>query len=287
MPQISVITVVFNNAAGMQRTMCSVLNQSYQDFEYIIVDGGSSDGMEELLKACGDPRVKWISEPDNGIYDAWRKALTMATAEYVTFIDSGNWYIRENTLAAMFAELQSNVEFLSFPYIHERLHGKHPQWKIAYPDPDLEHLYFAFDMFLHGSLIKRELFVKYGLPDPKYKCSGDHALVLSFYKNGVALDTGKTVNIYFLDGGVSSDPRKYAFQEDREIAIEFGKSRGLAWAVYWKRMLLFDCLVLLRKIRLDSIASKLAGKSPDISFEQLKAEYDDPYYPWFERCGTQ
>ena len=287
MPKISVITVVWNNVFGLQKTMDSILNQGFDDFEYIIVDGKSTDGTAELLKACTDQHVKWISEPDDGIYDATCKAIEMATAEYVTFIDSGNWYINRDVLIAMSSELQSDTEFISFPYIHEKRHGKQMQWKVAYPDSNPEHLYFAFDMFLHGSLVRRELFERYGLPELKYKCSGDHALVLKFYKNGVKLDAGKTVNLYFLDGGISSDPRKIAFKEDREIAIAYGKKKWISWAVFFKRMLMFNGLVFLRKIGLASIARKLIGKSPDIPLEELRAKYCDPYSPWFERCEKQ
>lgn len=283
MSQISVLTVVLNNASGLRKTLLSVLNQSFCDFEYIIVDGKSTDGTVELLQACKDPRVKWISEPDNGIYDALKKGIDMASAEYITLIDSGNWYIGKDVLASMLSELHPGTDFLTFPYIHEKVQNKQRQWKVAYPDSNPEHLYFAFDMFFQGALVRRKLFAEYGLPNPKYKCSGDHAFVLGLYKNGVQLDTGKTVNYYFIDGGMSSDPRKIAFREDREIAIEFGKHKWIAWLVYLKRLFLFECLVLLRKMGLASAIRKLVGKSPDIPLEQIKELYCDPYFPWFER----
>lgn len=282
MPKVSIITVVLNNINGLRKTMDSVLLQSYTDFEFIIVDGSSTDGTVEMLEKCTDPRVKWISEPDEGCYDAQRKAIQMAQTEYITFLDSGNWFINRNILAEMLAELKTETDFIAFPYIYEKRQNERYQWKVAYPDPQLEHLYFSFDMFLHGALVRRTLFEKYGLPDSRYKCSGDHALVLQFYINGVNMAVGKTVNIYFLDGGISADPRKIAYKEDRQIAIEFGVKKWRAWAVYFKRMALFNGLLLLRKIGLASAVRKALGKSPDMGYEQLRKEYCDPFAPWFD-----
>lgn len=282
MPKLSIITVVLNNMDGLRKTMASVLLQSYTDIEYIIVDGNSTDGTAEMLKACTDPRVKWSSEPDRGIFDAMNKAVKMARAEFITFLDSGNWYLNRNVLESMIAELKPETDYISFSYIHEKKQGERFQWKVAYPDPKLEHLYFSFDMFLHGALVRRTLFEKYKESDPVYKCSGDHALALRFYKNGANMAVGKTVNTYFVDGGLSADPRKLAYKEDRQIAIEFGAKKWRAWAVYFKRMALFDGLLLLRKVGLASAVRKAFGKSPDMSYEQLRREYGDPFSPWFE-----
>ena len=280
-PKISVITVVYNNLDGIQKSLPSVLKQTYQGFEYVVVDGASTDGTAEYLAKQQDDRLKFISEPDNGIFDAMEKALRIAQGEFVTFLDSGNWYINEKILSTVAKILTDDVQFVSMPYIHEKKQGKRTKWKIAYPDPNPEHLFLAFDLFLHSAFAKRKILQKYVGEVAEYKCSGDHALVLKLYIQGIPLETGDIVTVYFEDGGVSSDPRRIAFREDRQIAIRYGIPKVKAWSVYVKRMIPFNVLVLLRKIRLDNMVRCLLGKSPDLNLDFIKHTYCDPYKPWF------
>src|SRR5690606_5120707 len=85
---ISIITPSYNQAQYIQATIDSVLSQDYVDIEYVIVDGGSTDGTVEILKSLNDPRVRWISERDAGQPDALNKGLRMTRGEIVTFINS-------------------------------------------------------------------------------------------------------------------------------------------------------------------------------------------------------
>jgi len=101
-PKLSVITVVFNNVRGIERTMLSVLNQTYINIEYIVIDGLSNDGTLEIIRKFRD-RIKLVSEKDNGIYDAMNKGLNMATGDYVLFMNSGDEIYATDTVAKVFA----------------------------------------------------------------------------------------------------------------------------------------------------------------------------------------
>ena len=101
-PKLSVITVVFNNLRGIERTVLSVLNQTYINIEYIVIDGLSTDGTLEVIKKYED-RIKLISEKDNGIYDAMNKGLKAATGDYVLFMNSGDEIYSHDTVAEIFA----------------------------------------------------------------------------------------------------------------------------------------------------------------------------------------
>jgi glycosyltransferase involved in cell wall biosynthesis len=90
LPYISVITIVFNNADQIEKTILSVISQTYRNLEYIIIDGGSSDGTLEIIKKYADRITQWISEPDKGLYDAMNKGLNLASGDYVWFINSGD-----------------------------------------------------------------------------------------------------------------------------------------------------------------------------------------------------
>lgn len=91
-PKVSIITVCFNSAKTIRDTIESVINQTYQNIEYIIIDGGSTDGTIDIIKEYEPYIAKWVSEPDDGIYDAMNKGIKMSTGEIIGIINSDDWY---------------------------------------------------------------------------------------------------------------------------------------------------------------------------------------------------
>lgn len=89
---ISVVTVSYNAVATIEQTLLSVINQTYPNIEYIIIDGGSTDGTVDIIKKYADEIVYWISEPDKGIYDAMNKGIKKANGEWINFINAGDSY---------------------------------------------------------------------------------------------------------------------------------------------------------------------------------------------------
>lgn len=102
-PTLSVITVVYNNARDIERTIRSVVGQTYPHIEYLVVDGGSTDGTVAVIKQYSERISHWVSEPDKGIYDAMNKGLAMATGDYVLFMNSGDEIYAPDTVARIFA----------------------------------------------------------------------------------------------------------------------------------------------------------------------------------------
>lgn len=102
-PTLSVVTIVYNNVRDIERTLLSVLNQSYPHIEYIVVDGASTDGTLKLIQSYQDRLSVLISEKDAGIYDAMNKGLALATGEYVLFMNSGDELYAPDTVAKVFA----------------------------------------------------------------------------------------------------------------------------------------------------------------------------------------
>ena len=101
-PKLSVITVVFNGVKDIERTMLSVLNQTYPNIEYLVIDGKSNDGTLEIIKKYQD-RIKLMSERDTGIYDAMNKGLKMAGGDYLLFMNAGDEIYAPDTVAQVFA----------------------------------------------------------------------------------------------------------------------------------------------------------------------------------------
>lgn len=107
--KISVITVCYNSVATLQDTLESVLRQTCPDVEYIVVDGASKDGTRELIEKYAPKfsgRMKWISEPDQGIYDAMNKGIRMATGDVIGFLNSDDYYYDSNVVQDIVAAFE-------------------------------------------------------------------------------------------------------------------------------------------------------------------------------------
>ena len=102
-PRLSIITIVYNNVADIERTLQSVINQSYKNIEYIVIDGGYTDGTLEILTKHKANIQQLVSEPDKGIYDAMNKGLALATGDYVLFMNSGDELFASDTVEKVFA----------------------------------------------------------------------------------------------------------------------------------------------------------------------------------------
>ena len=106
--KLSIVTINRNNAVGLQKTMQSVASQSFRDFEYIIIDGASTDNSVEVIKnlEAEFDHLKWVSEPDTGIYNAMNKGIRMATGEYVQILNSADCLAAEDVIERMLGAME-------------------------------------------------------------------------------------------------------------------------------------------------------------------------------------
>lgn len=126
MAHISIITIVFNNRNGLLKTIQSVKEQTYSGIEYIIVDGGSTDGSVEVVKSNLDCVSSWISEPDNGIYDAINKGVKMANGEWLCIMNSGDVFCDKYVVEKVFkdyTDAKSNASMIYSDYYINRTDG--------------------------------------------------------------------------------------------------------------------------------------------------------------------
>lgn len=100
--RLSIITVNLNNREGLQKTIDSVVSQTFKDFEWIVIDGGSTDGSKALIEQYADHMAYWVSEPDKGIYNAMNKGIKVSKGEYLYFLNSGDWLWEPDTLQSVF-----------------------------------------------------------------------------------------------------------------------------------------------------------------------------------------
>jgi len=168
--KISVITINYNNVSGLQKTLESIFQQTFKDFEYIVIDGGSVDGSRELLENNRDKFAYWISEKDKGIYDAMNKGIQKAKGEYLLFINSGD-YLAENTTLEKAA---AHLDGTKIVYGNLKIEQDGSLTEGFMPDAiDLDQM--MRDTLWHPvSFIKKELFDTYGLYKTEYKICSDY-----------------------------------------------------------------------------------------------------------------
>ena len=175
---LSIITINRNNAAGLEKTMRSVAAQTLADFEYVVIDGASTDKSVEVIRyfeaSFGD-RLKWISEPDKGIYNAMNKGIGMASGDYLQFLNSGNSLVSDNVTMRMTDALKAN----GFPSIlYGNLLKDMPDGKVmrskGFAGKPMSFLGFYTGSLSHpSSYIQKGLFEEYGLYDEGLKIVSD------------------------------------------------------------------------------------------------------------------
>ncbi len=158
--QLSIITVNLNNAEGLLKTIESVIHQTFDNYEYIVIDGASTDGSVELMKQYADKLTYWLSEPDKGIYNAMNKGIKAASGDYLLFLNSGDYLSGSNILEKISGYI-NDEDIIYGNGILETKEGK--LVTIEIPDsPGVE--YFSSNSLHHPStLIKKRLFEQYGL----------------------------------------------------------------------------------------------------------------------------
>ncbi len=114
--KFTIITINYNNADGLRRTIESVVNQTYTDYEYVIIDGGSTDGSVDVIREYEDKITYWVSEKDKGIYNAMNKGVKVATGEYCIFMNSGDCFYDGNVLDSIAAEHYGDDIFVGKVY---------------------------------------------------------------------------------------------------------------------------------------------------------------------------
>lgn len=125
MLKVSVITVCYNAVSTIEETMLSVLNQTYTNIEYIIIDGGSTDGTVDIIKKYADRLAYWVSEPDKGIYDAMNKGIAVATGEYINFMNAGDMFYNEGTISEVIEQTNCDYDIVYGDNISILKHSKY------------------------------------------------------------------------------------------------------------------------------------------------------------------
>lgn len=207
---ISIITVVLNGEKFIEETIQSVIDQAYDNVEYIIIDGGSTDGTLDFIKKYEDMIDYWISEKDGGIYDAMNKGISLSLGEKIGIINSGDWY---NPNA--FENLQWQNECIEYGLL--RLIKNEQEYQIIRKS----HKFLNESMIPHpASFVSKSIYKKIGLYNKKYRYSADYDFMIMAKENNITFFSIDRILANFRLGGVSSSSK--AFLETNLIKYKYG-----------------------------------------------------------------
>ena len=215
---ISIITINYNRKSDLEKTIQSVINQTYKAFEFIIVDGGSTDGSVALISNYQSSITKWISEPDKGIFDAMNKGISMANGDYLLFLNGGDFFLNDDSLKLAMDHVNTSSEDIIYGNILvEMSFGGNLVFK--YPDKLSFKFFLVRDLPHQATFIKKSLFDKYGDYDITNKINADWSFfILAICKYDATYKHIPCVFTVFQAGGVTeSKSKKERIMDQREF----------------------------------------------------------------------
>ena len=223
-PLISVITVSYNAVSTIEDTILSVINQTYTNIEYIIIDGGSADGTVGIIEKYVDRISYWVSEPDKGIYDAMNKGIQMASGDIVGILNSDDLFLDSNVLGDIVQAFDSKIEAVCGNLYFVKFDDTDSIVRTWKGSP-----YHSFNKGWHPAhptfYVRRSVYQKYGIFDTSFSVSADFELMLRFIEK-YRIRT-KYLDRYMIKmrvGGESTRSLKNIFRGNKNIMRAFKKN---------------------------------------------------------------
>lgn len=251
-PIISVITVCYNAAASLEETMLSVLNQTYDKVEYIVIDGGSKDGTVDIIKKYANRLAYWTSGPDKGIYDAMNKGISKATGNWLNFMNAGDQFIDNKVLSKCFeSNFYDNVDILYGDAVYKYKFGKR-----MVEAGNIQHI-INHMIFSHQSTFVRKQIMKDGF-NLKWRLAADYYFLLGCFLEGRKfVHVGIPMSLVELDNGATHDNFSQSRKEVLDIHRQFGYPFFKRYRLYIADLLHFYVSNIVKLIIPKSLLDKI------------------------------
>ena len=217
-PILTVITVVYNNVKHIERTLLSVLNQSYTEIEYIVIDGASTDGTLKIINQYRNKIATIVSEKDEGIYHAMNKGLALANGNYVLFMNSGDEIFEKNTIEKIFLSPYADIYYGETLMINDDL-------KILGQRRHKSPKKLTLDSFKYGMSVSHQaIFINKQITQPyntNYKLSADIDWILYAIKSAKTVTNTNMYVAKYLVGGISKSKHWQSLKERFLIFIAY------------------------------------------------------------------
>lgn len=231
LPLISIITVSYNAISTIEKTIYSVLTQTYSNIEYIIIDGGSTDGTVDVIKKYNDKLTYWVSEPDKGIYDAMNKGIDKTTGDWVNFMNSGDLFHSLDVIEKFISTVSQGTEIAYGDTMMVLSIGTYLQ-KVKPLELITQQMVFGHQAtFVHRKIFDNLRF------NIMYHSSGDYDFFYRTYQKGFVFEYLPIIVVdYEGDMGVSMKNYLLARREDARI-------QGIEDKISWKMKFKLFCIV--------------------------------------------
>jgi glycosyltransferase involved in cell wall biosynthesis len=250
-PEISVITAALNRIGTLEHCLRSVAAQRGVSVEHIVIDGGSTDGSQEVLRSWSDRLTAWVSEPDGGIAEAMNKGLQRATGNWILFLHADDELLAPDSLAQVLATLKgTEAAIAGFPIRFGQREGS----RIINPRGANAWLRLKTGMLHQGTLIRRSVFDLVGLHDTSLRIAMDYDFFLRAWLQDIPFATfTEPVPTLMRDSGISS--RKdwpnlsKRFMEERRIHFKHarGSFQRAAYHLYWAMYLPYRRMLAMKR----------------------------------------
>lgn len=219
--KITIITATYNAGKTIEQTISSIVCQDYPNLEYIIIDGGSTDDTVSIIeKYASSYAIKWISEPDQGLYDALNKGVRMSNGDYVEIIGADDALVREDILSCVVREMDSDVDVFAGQvwYVDESSRRQSPYTNSSMRNRST----YRGGMSPHAAMFaRRELLLRYPF-DTSYRISGDYKFFLQcYYDESVRIQYSDIMVAFFATSGLSSNVES-VWREEKRLYSELG-----------------------------------------------------------------
>lgn len=214
-PRVSIVTAVLNGARHVEQTIESVLGQTYRNIEYVIIDGGSTDGTLDIVRRYERSLAHWESRRDNGLYFAMNDGIARSTGDLVGIINSDDWYEGDALQVMVDAYLATDRQTILYGIT--RYHDAHgPDMILSY-----DHRKLPSRMINHPAcFVPRAIYTRLGVFDTRYRIAADYEFLLRAYRAGVPFKHVEHIIANFRHGGFST--RNRAAQEVLRIRRDTG-----------------------------------------------------------------
>lgn len=218
--KLSIITINYNEEAALQRTIDSVRSQTYQDYEHIIIDGGSTDGSVSVIRNYEKeyPTLKWVSEKDRGVYDAQNKGIERAEGEYCFFLNAGDVFASEHVLEKMFSmPAQADLLYGNLKVVQKR---RQVGYCKGVKQPTFLDLYNSC-LKHQATFIKRSLFERFGVYDASLRIVADWEwfFKVAAFHDDVTLEY-RNVDVAEFDNDGISNRSPQLCKEERQLVLD-------------------------------------------------------------------
>ncbi|MDR1738169.1 MAG: glycosyltransferase [Candidatus Symbiothrix sp.] len=207
--KLSIVTVNFNDAQGLKKTIESVVSQTFSDYEYIVIDGNSTDNSLAVIKESLGKRGHWLSEPDTGIYNAMNKGIAMAKGDYIQFLNSGDTLYSDTVLDEIFSQ-EHTADMLTGAIVRQYQYAEVVDKGQLYVRLKKGEQLTLMDFYLgtlphQATFIRRDLFQKYGMYDERFRIVADWLFFLKTIGiHGVSIEYVNKIIVRFDSYGVSN-----------------------------------------------------------------------------------